>query len=140
MSYKLAVYEMSLRELQTVSPLANHITKMTKKDFPIYHPYAAEQYDQVASELLNNPEYQGKTILLCWDHYNIPHVVKALRVTQKFTPTAENVFDTVYVMHYTQDGTVKKFTVLENQYPVDDPGSWADLCKCCRACSAPKKK
>jgi len=131
---KNAANKLSLRELQTLAPLANQITKTTNKVFPVLHPYSAEQYDKLCAVLLKDPKYKGKDIIVCWDHYKIPQILKALGVAEPGPRPPDDVFDDVYVVHYNPDGSVRNMEVLKNQYPVEDPGSWEALYRCSSAC------
>lgn len=135
---KLAGYELSIREIQTVAPLANHLAHVGKEAFPIDHPYAADQVAALAAELFTEARYDGKNLLVCWDHYNIPRVLKALRVSETVAPVPGDAYDWVYVIRYRPDGRVEKLDILKDQYPVGNPGTWEDLCGCCPACSGPK--
>ena len=129
-------YEYSLREVQTLAPLANLLTRLTQEGVMIYQPYPTEKFPQMARTLLRDKDYRGKDILVCWDHYNLPNFMKDLNVTDEVPPPSEDVFDTVYVMQYNPDRSIKKFEILKNQYPVSDPGSWENLACCGQNCAA----
>lgn len=108
----------SFREIQTVAPLANRLTQLEHKAFPINYPYRAPNYANLADLLLSNVKYDNKLILVCWDHRVIPKLAKLLGVNQKLTAWPKEDFDSVYIIKYTLSGKVRSFKILNHQYSV----------------------
>jgi hypothetical protein len=86
------------RTQETVAPLARALK------LPVQTPYLGKDYAQLAKLILANPAYAGKTVLICWNHEEIPQLVAALGVTPEPPKWKGSVFDLVYVISY-QDGT-----------------------------------
>ena len=81
----------SNRPVETVEPLARAL------DVPIDNRYAESDYKLLARDLLSDPRYAGKVVLVCWHHGKIPRLAKALGV--KGAPLwPEDQFDHVWVI------------------------------------------
>lgn len=118
----------SIRELQTVAPLANMMAeKFPDQGFPIMHPYLDFEYEKLAKDVLNNANYNDKKILICWNHTQIPNLAKALGVSEPIKKWDRNDFDSVYVLKYNNEGKLTEFNILSNQYDVLTNPSWKDL-------------
>jgi hypothetical protein len=85
------------RTQETVAPLAR-VLKL-----PVQTPYLGKDYTALATLILANPAYGGKTVLICWNHEEIPQLAAALGVTPEPPKWKGSVFDLVYVISY-QDG------------------------------------
>lgn len=121
-SYDKGKFVHSSRELQTVAPLINKLQtegKKVKVDFP----YAPSDYKKLAQKILTDKKYDGKFILICWEHGRIPQLASALGVTPepKKWPGAD--YDSVYLLNYSS-GHTPSFQVLDNQYPTPQVNSW----------------
>src|SRR5215831_8258177 len=81
----------SNRPVETVEPLARAL------DVPIDNRYTESDYKLLASDLMSDPRYAGKVVLVCWHHGKIPRLAKALGV--KDAPLwPEDQFDHVWVI------------------------------------------
>jgi hypothetical protein len=85
------------RTQETVAPLA----KVLK--LPVQMPFLGKDYAALAQLILADPAYVGKTVLICWNHEEIPRLSAALGVTPKPPKWKANDFDRVYVISY-RDG------------------------------------
>ncbi|MFM8274124.1 MAG: histidine phosphatase family protein [Gemmata sp.] len=83
------------RSEETVAPLAKRLG--LKLDARFGH----ESYDALAKELLGNPKYAGKTVLICWHHGNIPELAQALGYPEVPDKWKDGVFDRVWEVTYT---------------------------------------
>jgi hypothetical protein len=83
------------RTQETVAPLARAL-KLT-----VQTPYLGKEYAAIAREILANPSYRGKTILICWNHETITELASALGVVPQPPKWKGSVFDRVYVISYT---------------------------------------
>jgi hypothetical protein len=96
----------SARSALTVAPLAKALNlKVNAKT-------EKEHFEVLARELLTNPKYSGKTILVCWNHSNLPGFAKALGAQGVPEHWKDEVFDRVWAL--TWDDTGK---VTFNNYP-----------------------
>jgi hypothetical protein len=82
------------RTQETVAPLARML------ELPVQTPFRGKDYAALANLILADPEYGGKTVLICWNHEEIPQLAAALGVTPKPPKWKESVFDRVYVISY----------------------------------------
>ncbi|MBP3955769.1 histidine phosphatase family protein [Gemmata sp. G18] len=82
------------RPVETVAPLA----KKLKLD--IDSRYANDDYAKLATEMLSNPKYEGKTVLICWHHGNIPELAGSLKVGDVPDKWKDSVFDRAWVVTY----------------------------------------
>jgi hypothetical protein len=94
------------RTQETVAPLATTLKRS------VLTPYHGKQYAELAKDILNNPAYAGKTVIICWNHEEIPELAAALGVTPQPPKWKGSVFDQVYVISY-HDG---KATLTTTRY------------------------
>ncbi len=123
---KYSHHDMSLREIQTISPLSNMIASKTKRRAHVLHPYKVSQYKKLAYDLLADPKFNGKTVLICWNHYFIAMLAHSLGVRQAIAKWPDRDFDTVYILRY-KNNQLDSFRILNNQYPVDPIASWGEV-------------
>jgi broad specificity phosphatase PhoE len=62
----------SNRPVETITPLSKAI------GVSIDDKHADKDYGKVASDILGNPKYAGKLVLICWHHGKIPDLAGAL--------------------------------------------------------------
>jgi hypothetical protein len=82
------------RTQETVAPLA----KVLK--LPVQTPFLGKDYAALANLILADPAYAGKTVLICWNHEEIPRLAAALGVTPEPPKWKGSTFDQVYVISY----------------------------------------
>jgi hypothetical protein len=82
------------RTQETVAPLARALK------LPVQTPYLGKDYPALANLILTTPAYAGKTVLICWNHEEIPQLAAALGVTPEPPKWKGSVFDQVYVISY----------------------------------------
>jgi hypothetical protein len=102
-------------------PVAVFATKMTKDDngqrtqetmkpladalgLSVLTPYHGNDYAALAKLILSETAYAGKTVVVCWNHEDIPQLVSALGVTPEPPQWSGHVFDQVYLITY-RNGT-----------------------------------
>jgi hypothetical protein len=85
------------RTQETVAPLAKAL------ELQVQTPYLGKGYAKLARLVLTNPEYAGKTVLICWNHEQINDLVEALGVTPAPAKWKASVYDRVYVVSYEGD-------------------------------------
>lgn len=118
----------SLRPMLTVSPLINMLNEQKpNQPFNIYTPYLHSEYKKFAHDLLHDPKYQNKTILVCWAHQFINDMSYALGVKDKLDQWPKEDYDTVFVLTFNEDGSIKSFSKRDNQYPITFNGTWSDI-------------
>jgi len=87
----------SNRPVETVTPLAQAL------NLDVNARFENDDYAKLAAELLTNPRYAGKTVLVCWHHGTIPELSKKLKVEDVPDHWKDSVFDRVWVITY-KDG------------------------------------
>ncbi len=83
------------RTQETVAPAAAAL-KLT-----VQTPFLGKDYKKLAKLILGNPAYAGKTVLICWNHEEIPQLAAALGVAPMPPPWKNKQFDQVYLISYT---------------------------------------
>ena len=91
----------SLRSIETVGPLADALHLKIDKD------YLRDDYAKMVEEIKHRKEYDGRTVLICWEHKVIPEIAKAFGVEDAPTKWPGAVFDQTWVI-----------TLKENKAPV----------------------
>ena len=86
------------RSVETLTPLA------TALHMPLNSKVADEDYLALAQDLLTNPKYDGKLIIICWHHGNIPALAKALGSTDHPKSWPDRVFNRVWRIQYGENG------------------------------------
>ena len=98
------------RTQETVAPLAATL------GVSVQTPYHGKDYAALATMLLSDPAYAGKTVVVCWNHEDIPELAAALGVTPMPAKWSGHVFDLVYVISY-QNG---RAVLTTTRYGSDD--------------------
>jgi hypothetical protein len=94
---KIGPGDFSQSALETLTPLANHLRLL------IDAHYDKRDYGDLAQEILSNPKYERKTVLICWDRNYIPKLAAALGVKKGLRLWPQNVFDRVWIITYRGD-------------------------------------
>jgi hypothetical protein len=90
----------SVRAIQTITPLAKQL------GLPLHLNYTRDQYPEAAQEILRNPAYDGKTVLICWEHKVLPDFAAHLGLRNGPTDWPDSVFDRAWVIDYSGDRIV----------------------------------
>jgi len=85
------------RTQETVAPLARALK------LPVQTPFVGKDYAKLAKLVLANPAYAGKTVLICWNHEEIPQLAAALGIKPEPPKWKASVFDRVYLISYQGD-------------------------------------
>jgi hypothetical protein len=83
----------SQRCMETLEPTAR------QWHLPLETSHAASDWDRLAKELLTSSSYDGKTVIVCWVHDNIPALAQALGV-KKAPHWSGNTFDRLWVITF----------------------------------------
>ncbi len=71
--FATALSNHSRRPVETLEPLSQAI------GITIDAGFADQDYGALAHEILHTPHYDGKLIVICWHHGNIPSLARALK-------------------------------------------------------------
>ena len=91
----------SRRCLETIEPTAHEF------HLSIQTPYPATQFTQLAKELMTNHAYDGRTVIVCWVHDEIPALARALGV-RKVPAWSGKTFDRLWCLDCAGDKTILK--------------------------------
>jgi len=91
---KITPGDLSHRTQETIAPLSQHLRVL-----PDAH-YAKWEYADLAQEVLTNPKYQRRSVLICWEHYYIPRLAAALGIHPEPPKWPGEVFDRVFIITY----------------------------------------
>ena len=87
----------SRRPIETVTPLAQALGVKIDAD------YTRKQIAQLVKDILGNPAYEGKTVLICWEHHMIPDIVAAFGWTSAPRTWPGSSFDRAWVLTFDGD-------------------------------------
>jgi len=102
----------SNRPAETITPLSKALNE------PIEATFKDDDFEQVAHEVLSNPKFSNKVVLIAWHHGKIPELAKALGVKDAPDKWDSNVFDRVWEITY-EDGVATWKNLPENALPGD---------------------
>ena len=84
----------SKRPIETVTPLAQ------KLGLSIDTQFAKTDVNGAVEDIMSNPAYDGKMVLLCWEHNMIPVFAQAFGATSAPTSWDGAVFDRAWVLTF----------------------------------------
>lgn len=90
----------SLRPIETVQLLASTL------NIPLITNFKHYQFKEMADEILNRTDYEGKSILISWEHKSINDIAKALGVKEEIKKWKSGIYDRVYKLSF-KSGEVK---------------------------------
>jgi phosphohistidine phosphatase SixA len=62
----------SNRSKETVEPLAHAL------GMKVQHDLEKDEFEDLVEEIFNNPDYKGKTVVICWHHGKLPAIAALL--------------------------------------------------------------
>jgi phosphohistidine phosphatase SixA len=91
-----AASQHSVRPIETLQPLSGAC------GIPINTEFADQDYSALAHEILSNDRYEGKRLVICWHHGNIPSLARALGAKPGSYPDPWNpaVFNLILILDY----------------------------------------
>ena len=101
------------RAPETMTPLALQL------GIPIDADFTSQVPEMVAELILNDPKYEGKVVLMCWDHSRLPLLISALKGPLLHKPPGER-FDLIYKLTYTDPANPTLCIGLQNLMKDDD--------------------
>lgn len=86
----------SNRPGETVTPLANAL------GLKVQHDFENDDFEDLADEIFSNPEYKGKTLVICWHHGNLPAIAALLGAPPGSYPDPwpENAYNIILDFRY----------------------------------------
>jgi len=110
----------SVRPIQTVTPLAQvlHLT--------VIADYLKEDYSGLVRAVLGNRSYDGKMVLICWEHKAIPVIVHNFAVATATPPEVARTlpyewdgkaYDRTWILNLAPNGQITSFQDLRQDLP-----------------------
>lgn len=101
----------SVRSIQTVTPLARAL------NLQIDSRFTRGQTHKIVADLMENPAYEGRMVLICWQHKNLVEIALNLAEYNNSTQAAipllwpDETFDRAWILDLS-DGKVTSFKNL----------------------------
>jgi hypothetical protein len=86
----------SIRSVETVRPLANAL------HVKINDSFVREQFEQMVDEIRRKPEYEGHTVLVCWEHKVIPEIAAKLDAENAPKSWPDAIYDRTWLIKINQ--------------------------------------
>jgi hypothetical protein len=104
-----ALSKHSARPIETITPLSEKI------GVPIDSTITGQDYPVLAEEILNADKYEGRLVLVCWHHGNIPGLALALGGSGTNIPNPWNpiVFNLILNLRYDGGATPVVTPIVE---------------------------
>ena len=105
----------SVRSIQTVTPLANALRVQINTDF------TRGQANKLTRDIMENPAYDGRLVLICWQHTKLVEVALTLAEYNNSSTAVHNsiplvwpdeAFDRVWILDLAPSGKVFSFKNL----------------------------
>jgi hypothetical protein len=103
-----------LRTKETLEPFAKAIRQ------PILSPFASADYALLAKEILTRPEYEGKTVVVCWVHTFLPDLAREFGVKSPPKTWNGEVFNRAWRIRFSAK-KAKLTELKEHLLPGDSP-------------------
>jgi hypothetical protein len=82
------------RTQETVAPLAKALK------LKVQVPFHGKDYSKLAKLILSDPAYSGKTVVICWNHEEIPQLAAMLGITPEPPKWKGSIYDRVFLITY----------------------------------------
>lgn len=114
----------SHREIQTVMPLAQQLS------LQVQSPYDSTDVKDLAQLILSHENYNGKMVLVCWEHGIMDDLAAAFGVQPKPPKYPGDRFDLIYMITYGKNSHPDFCIELQELMFSDSPNSPADFPVC----------
>lgn len=84
--------------VDTVNPLAY------KLKLPIQISFQKDDFKRMVDEIKNEPSYNNRNVLICWEHRAIPDIARAFGALQTPSQWSEQTFDRLWVITFSPTG------------------------------------
>ncbi|MBS0625919.1 MAG: histidine phosphatase family protein [Verrucomicrobia bacterium] len=90
----------SVRSVQTVLVLAEEL------DLPLHNQFALGQIEPLVQEIMSSEDYEGKTVLICWPHTELPQIASLFGAKEIPKRWSEDTYDRFWVLSFSDSGAV----------------------------------
>jgi hypothetical protein len=94
-----AILAITPRTLETIVPTAKAFGYPIQTYFGMTIQEISDQTKAAAHDLLHNPKYEGKVVIACWEHDNIPALATYLHA-RPVPQWKHDVFDRFWVLNF----------------------------------------
>ena len=109
----------SQRSIQTVTPLAQQLHQK------VLTPCLTSDVDDLAELILEQPEYDNKMVLICWEHKMMSPLTAAFGVSPPLPKYPGDRFDLIYMIQFT-DQAPPTFCLALQELMFDDSSTPPD--------------
>ncbi|HEV2971404.1 MAG TPA: histidine phosphatase family protein [Pirellulales bacterium] len=103
----------SVRSFETAKPLADAL------NLTINQRFTRDEFQQMVKEIMDNHDYDGHTVLICWEHKVIPRMAGAFGVEDAPTKWPDQEFDRTWVITF-KEGEKPRFKNLPQKLMYGD--------------------
>lgn len=82
----------SIRAIQTVQPFVD------ATQTPLITEYKKKKYLEMIQNIMNNPEYDHKTVLICWEHKVLNEIAEGFGIDPKPAAWGKDVYNLVWII------------------------------------------
>jgi hypothetical protein len=111
---KVTPEDRSQRTQETLTPLSRYLK------VPIQARFMHKEFAWLAQEIMTNPAYKNKTVLVCWDHRYIPQLAASLGIRPEPGTWPEAVFDRIWIITF-KGGTASRVNMPQRLLFGDAP-------------------
>ena len=90
----------SIRSEQTMMYLADEL------NLPIQNDFGYGETENLVEKINNSEEYEGKTVVICWPHTELPQLAAQLGAKNSPKKWADGIFDRFWILTFEENGSV----------------------------------
>ncbi len=106
----------SRRSVETVTPLAKSLGLEIDED------YTKDRVKEMVRNVMANPAYEGRTVLICWEHKRIPGMARQFGWASAPGKWSGKVFDRAWIIDFAGGRAVSFQDVPQRLLPGDSSG------------------
>ncbi len=91
----------SVRSIETLTPTSQALK------IKIESKFTKLEVSALAKEILQSPKFQGRTVVVCWEHKRIPEIARALGATDAPSEWGGKVYDKLWYLRLDSSGKVE---------------------------------
>ncbi len=103
----------SNRAVETMIPTAKAL------NLTIHQNHMKDDTSAVVQEIINSPEYNGKTVVICWEHKKIPIFASQFGLINGPQNWDGSVFDRAWILRFPKNMPVQYLNIGEHVLPSD---------------------
>ena len=104
----------SLRSIQTVIPLAEHFKLKINQNF------TKKNIHDLVEDILNNPLYSNRTVIICWDRSGIPTIARLFGAMDSPAIWNTDVYDRTWVIRFNKNQCPQFMDLAQRLMPFDN--------------------